>query len=87
MADSLGKEKREEEQGELLGVTSFQTFSPLEIRERNKTNTSFDSLPMECEVQFTTSSRRLDGGAYCGAPVGGKCMVSKAKLVLYAFAV
>ena len=38
-------------------------------------------------VQFTTSSRRLDGGAYCGAPVGGKCMVSKAKLVLYAFAV
>ena len=23
-------------------------------------------------VQFTTSSRRLDGGAYCGAPVGGK---------------
>ena len=39
------------------------------------------------KVQFTTSSRRLDGGAYCGAPVGGKCMVSKAKLVLYAFAV
>ena len=38
-------------------------------------------------LQFTTSSRRLDGGAYCGAPVGGKCMVSKAKLVLYAFAV
>ena len=38
-------------------------------------------------VQLTTSSRRLDGGAYCGAPVGGKCMVSKAKLVLYAFAV
>ena len=38
-------------------------------------------------IQFTTSSRRLDGGAYCGAPVGGKCMVSKAKLVLYAFAV
>ena len=23
-------------------------------------------------IQFTTSSRRLDGGAYCGAPVGGK---------------
>ena len=22
-------------------------------------------------IQFTTSSRRLDGGAYCGAPVGG----------------
>ena len=39
------------------------------------------------DIQFTTSSRRLDGGAYCGAPVGGKCMVSKAKLVLYAFAV
>ena len=38
-------------------------------------------------IQFTTSSRRLDGGAYCGASVGGKCMVSKAKLVLYAFAV
>ena len=38
-------------------------------------------------LQFTTSSRRLDGGAYCGAPVGGKCMVSKVKLVLYAFAV
>ena len=38
-------------------------------------------------IQFATSSRRLDGGAYCGAPVGGKCMVSKAKLVLYAFAV
>ena len=27
-------------------------------------------LPML--IQFTTSSRRLDGGAYCGAPVGGK---------------
>ena len=38
-------------------------------------------------IQLTMSSRRLDGGAYCGAPVGGKCMVSKAKLVLYAFAV
>ena len=38
-------------------------------------------------IQFTTSSPRLDGGAYCGAPVGGKWMVSKAKLVLYAFAV
>ena len=38
-------------------------------------------------VQLTTSSRRLDGGAYCGARVGGKCMVSKAKMVLYAFAV
>ena len=46
--------------------------------------------PSQCALnmlQFTTSSRRLDGGAYCGAPVGGKCMVSKAKLVLYAFAV
>ena len=30
-------------------------------------------------VQFTTSSRRLDGGPYCWAPVGGKCMVSKAR--------
>ena len=59
MADSLGKEKREEEQGELLGVTSFQTFSPLEIRERNKTNTSFDSLPMECVVSVITKSRIL----------------------------
>ena len=38
-------------------------------------------------LQFTTSSRRLDGGAYCGASVGGKYMVSKAKLILYAFAV
>ena len=27
-------------------------------------------------VQLTTSSRRLDGGAYCGAPVGGKWMAS-----------
>ena len=59
MADSLEKEKREEEQGELLGVTSFQTFSPLEIRERNKTNTSFDSLPMECVVSATAKSRIL----------------------------
>ena len=25
-------------------------------------------------IQFTTSSRRLDGGAYCGASVGGKCI-------------
>ena len=57
MADSLVKEKREEEQGEVLGVTSFQTFSPLEIGERNKTNTSFDSLPMECEVSATTKTR------------------------------
>ena len=24
------------------------------------------------QIQLTTSSRRLDGGAYCGAPVGGK---------------
>ena len=39
------------------------------------------------QLQFTTFSRRLDGGAYCGASVGGKCMVSKAMLVLYAFAV
>ena len=48
-----------------------------------KSNTAHTPI----EIQFTTSSRRLDGGAYCGAPVGGKCMVSKAKLVLYAFAV
>ena len=47
---------------------------------------TFDSATRD-NIQFTTSSRRLDGGAYCGAPVGGKCMVSKAKLVLYAFAV
>ena len=25
-------------------------------------------------IQFTTSSRRLDGGAYCGDSVGGKCI-------------
>ena len=47
----------------------------------------FRTLVYSLQLQFTTSSRRLDGGAYCGAPVGGKCMVSKAKLVLYAFAV
>ena len=28
-------------------------------------------------IQATTSSRGQDGGAYCGAAVGGKCMVSK----------
>ena len=44
-------------------------------------------INFEIHIQFTTSSRRLDGGANCGAPVGGKCLVSKAKLVLYAFAV
>ena len=49
--------------------------------------TKEEGVRLLAEVQFTTSSRRLDGGAYCGAPVGGKCMVSKAKLVLYAFAV
>ena len=52
--------------------------------ERNTPNSVVGSL---VDIQLTTSSRRLDGGAYCGAPVGGKCMVSKAKLVLYAFAV
>ena len=31
------------------------------------------------DVQLTTSSRGQDGGAYCGAAFGGKCMVSKAK--------
>ena len=48
---------------------------------------SLSTRKSEYVIQFTTSSRRLDGGAYCGAPVGGKCTVSKAKLVLYAFAV
>ena len=38
-------------------------------------------------LQLTTSSRRQDGGAYCEAALGGKCMASKGKLVLYAFAV
>ena len=32
------------------------------------------------QISKTTSSRREDGGAYCGAAFGGKCMVSKAKL-------
>ena len=59
MADSLGKEKREEEQVEVLGVTSFQTFSPLVIGDKNKTNTSFNSPPMECVVSATTKSRIL----------------------------
>ena len=59
MADSLGKVKREEEQGEVLGVTSFQTFTPLVIRDKKKTNTSFDSLPMECVVSATAKSRIL----------------------------
>ena len=39
------------------------------------------------KIQFTTSSRRQDGGAYCEAAVDGICMPSKGKLVLYAFAV
>ena len=30
-------------------------------------------------------SRSQDGGAYFGADVGGKCMVSLGKLVLYTF--
>ena len=59
MADSLGKEKREEEQVEVLGLTSFQTFSPLVIGDRNKTNTSNDSVPMECVVSATAKSRIL----------------------------
>ena len=55
-----------------------------EVDDKASSSTRTCSIAM---LQFTTSSRRLDGGAYCGAPVGGKCMVSKAKLVLYAFAV
>ena len=35
-------------------------------------------------MQRTTSSCEHDGGACCGAAVGGKCMASKGKLVLYA---
>ena len=38
------------------------------------------------ELQLTTSSRRQDGGAYCGAAVGGKSIVPKEKLVIYEFA-
>ena len=37
-------------------------------------------------MQCTTSSREHEGEAYCGAAVGGKCMASKGKLVLYAVA-
>ena len=29
------------------------------------------------QIQLITSSRRQNGGAYCGGAVGGKCMVSK----------
>ena len=36
-------------------------------------------------IQFTMFSRRQDGGAYRGADVSGKCMVSLGKLVLFAF--
>ena len=39
-----------------------------------------------CLIQPSTSSHGQDGGAYCRAAVGGKCMQSKAKLVVYAFA-
>ena len=39
------------------------------------------------DVQSTTSNSAQNGGAYCGSAFGGKCMVSKAKLVVYAFAV
>ena len=39
-----------------------------------------------CLIQPSTSSHGQDGGAYCGAAFGGKCMQSKAKLVVYAFA-
>ena len=38
-------------------------------------------------IQLTTSGRRQDGGAHCGAAVGGKCMVSQVKLVIYEFAI
>ena len=38
-------------------------------------------------IQFNTSSSAWGGGAYYGAAVGGKGMVSTAKLVVYAFAV
>ena len=37
-------------------------------------------------MQCTTFSCEQDGGAFCGAAVGGKCMASKGKLVLYAVA-
>ena len=37
-------------------------------------------------IQCTTSRREHNGAAYCGAAVGGKCMASKGKLVLYAVA-
>ena len=33
-------------------------------------------------IQSATSIRRQDGGAYCEAAVGGKCMASKGMLVL-----
>ena len=60
MADSFAKEKREEEQEEVLWLTPFQTFSPLVIGDRNKTKyTSYDSLPMECVVSATAKSRIL----------------------------
>ena len=38
-------------------------------------------------LQLTTSSRGQDEGAYGEAAVGGKCMASKAKLVLFVYAV
>ena len=44
--------------------------------------------PVQTEfIQSTTSSHRQDGGPYCEATVGGKCMVSKEELFLFAFAV
>ena len=59
VADSFAKEKREEEQEEVLWLTPFQTFSPLVIGDRNKTDNFNDSLPIECEVSATTKSRNL----------------------------
>ena len=44
-------------------------------------------LQKSVEAQSTTSCRAQDGGAHCGAAVGGKGMVSKAKLVVYGFGV
>ena len=41
---------------------------------KNRRLISFSILFHE-DIQFTTSSRRLDGGAYCGAPVGGKFLL------------
>ena len=65
-------------------LCDFKKRIPRYISPRRVVTVIFD---IHINLQFTTSSRRLDGGASCVASVGGKCMVSKAKLVLYAFAV